>query len=50
MLFSYLKDSMHEIAQKRPLDSMASGVAGGGGAARTGCQHFGVTPFYDVKP
>ena len=31
-----------------------SGVAregwGRGGAARPGCHHFGVTPYYDVKP
>ena len=29
-----------------------SGVArgAGGGAARPGCHHFGVTPYYDVKP
>ena len=26
---------------------LISGVANGGGAARPGCHHFGVTPFYD---
>ena len=28
----------------------SSGVAKGGGGARPGCHHFGVTPCYEVKP